>query len=166
MAPAGQVTVRLRRGVLQSGGSVEPHPDRQEETVHVERIQGLHQQGQCHHHRRRPGDGPVLPEDRRCRAERRINPLIAGIVGESNFTNIGLNLGDPPEPGQGAAGGDKDISIGLVIDAAISFVAVAFFLFLIIKAYNKYAAAPAAETPAGPTEIDLLTEIRDSLSSR
>jgi len=95
-----------------------------------------------------------------------INPLIAGIVGESNFTNIGFNLGDPPEPGQGAAGGDKDISIGLVIDAAISFVAVAFFLFLIIKAYNKYAAAPAAETPAGPTEIDLLTEIRDSLSSR
>jgi len=29
-----------------------------------------------------------------------INPLIAGIVGESNFANIGFNLGDPPEPGQ------------------------------------------------------------------
>lgn len=95
-----------------------------------------------------------------------INPLIASILGESNFTNIGFNIGDPPEPGQGAGGGDKDISIGLIIDAAISFIAVAFFLFLIIKAYNNYAAAPEAETPAGPTEIDLLTEIRDALTSR
>lgn len=95
-----------------------------------------------------------------------INPLIAAILGESNFTNIGFNIGDAPAPGEGAGGGAKDISIGLVIDAAISFVAVAFFLFLVIKAYNKYASAPTAEEPAGPTEIDLLTEIRDSLAQR
>lgn len=95
-----------------------------------------------------------------------INPLIAALFGATNNTNIGFNIGDPPVPGEGAGGGNKDVSIGLIIDAAISFVAVAFFLFLIIKAYNKYAAAPEAETPAGPTEIDLLTDIRNELARR
>lgn len=95
-----------------------------------------------------------------------INPLIAALFGATNNTNIGFNLGDPPAPGEGAGGGNKDVSIGLIVDAAVSFVAVAFFLFLIIKAYNRYAAAPEAETPAGPTEIDLLTDIRNELTRR
>ena len=95
-----------------------------------------------------------------------INPLIAAIVGEDNFTDIGFDIGDPPAPGAGAGGGNKDVSVGLIIDAAISFLAVAFFLFLVIKAYNKYAAAPEGQEPAGPTEIDLLTQIRDELARR
>lgn len=95
-----------------------------------------------------------------------INPLIAAIVGESNFTNIGFNIGDPPPPGEGAGGGDKDISIGLVIDAAISFVVVALFLFLVVRAYNRYMVKEAAEEPAGPTEVELLTQIRDQLAQR
>ena len=55
-----------------------------------------------------------------------INPIIAAIFGKSNFTEIGFDIGD------------ARISIGLVIDAVISFVAVAFFLYLVIKAYNRY----------------------------
>lgn len=93
-----------------------------------------------------------------------INPLIAAIFGENNFTNIGFNIGDAPVQGEGAGGGDKDVSIGLIIDAAISFIAVAFFLFLVVKTYNRYVTAP--DTDSGPTEIDLLTEIRDSLANR
>lgn len=81
-----------------------------------------------------------------------INPIIAAIFGESNFVNIGFDLGD------------ARISIGLVLDAAISFVAVAFILFMLIKAYNKVQAP--AEEDSGPTEVDLLTEIRDSLKTR
>ena len=80
-----------------------------------------------------------------------INPIIAAIFGESNFTNIGFDIGD------------ARISIGLVIDAVISFIAVAFILFLIIKAYNKWT---GPKEPGGPTEIELLTEIRDALRSR
>lgn len=80
-----------------------------------------------------------------------INPIIAAIFGESSFTDIGFDIGD------------ARISIGLVIDAAISFIAVAFILFLIIKAYNKW---KGPEEPGGPTEIELLTEIRDALRSR
>ncbi len=84
-----------------------------------------------------------------------INPIIAAIFGESNFANIGFYLGDE---------GDPFVSIGLVIDAVISFVVVAFILFLMIKAYNNWK-QPEVEDSA-PTEIDLLTEIRDSLRIR
>jgi large conductance mechanosensitive channel len=82
-----------------------------------------------------------------------INPIIAAIFGKTNFTEIGFGIRD------------ARISIGLVIDAAISFVAVAFILFLLIKAYNQWK-GPEAEEDAGPSEIDLLTEIRDSLRNR
>lgn len=81
-----------------------------------------------------------------------INPLVAAIFGESNFTDVGFYVRD------------ARISIGLVIDAAISFVLVAFILFLIVKAYNKYVAAP--EAAAGPTEVELLAQIRDELAAR
>jgi large conductance mechanosensitive channel len=91
-----------------------------------------------------------------------INPLIAAIFGENNFTDIGFNIGDAPPEGEGAAGSNHDISIGLIIDAAISFIAVAFFLFLVVKAYNTYLVKPREEEVA-LTEIELLTEIRDEL---
>jgi len=81
-----------------------------------------------------------------------VNPIIAAIFGESSFTNIGFDVGD------------ARISIGLVIDAAISFVVVAFILFLMVKAYNNMKAPD--DEDAGPSEVDLLTEIRDSLRNR
>lgn len=52
--------------------------------------------------------------------------------------------------------------IGSVLTAIVQFVIVAFVLFLILKAYNKM--RPPAE--AGPTEVELLTEIRDALRNR
>ena len=39
----------------------------------------------------------------------------------------------------------------------------AFVLFLVVKAYNR---VQETEEEAGPTEIELLTEIRDSLRAR
>ena len=95
-----------------------------------------------------------------------INPVIAAIFGEDNFTNIGFNIGDAPPPGEGAGGGNKDISIGLIIDAALSFVVVAFFLFLTVRLYERYIAKPGPGEEPAPTDNDLLTEIRDILASR
>jgi large conductance mechanosensitive channel len=77
-----------------------------------------------------------------------INPIIAAIFGKSNFQQIGFDIGD------------ARISIGLVIDAAISFVVVAFVLYLIVKAYNKM---KSGDDDAAPTQVELLTEIRDQL---
>lgn len=81
-----------------------------------------------------------------------INPIIAAIFGESNFAEIGFDIGD------------ARISIGLVIDAAISFVVVAFVLFLIVKAYNDM--VKKDEGPAAPTEVELLAQIRDLLQAQ
>ena len=81
-----------------------------------------------------------------------INPIIAAIFGESNFRDIGFDVGD------------ARISIGLVIDAAISFVVVALILFLLVKAYNRFKSDEKDD--AGPSELDVLTEIRDELRRR
>ena len=42
---------------------------------------------------------------------------------------------------------------------------IAFVVFLLVKAYNK-ANKPAPAEEAGPSEVDLLTEIRDALAGR
>ena len=82
-----------------------------------------------------------------------INPIIAAIFGKSTFTDIGFDIGE------------ARISIGLVIDAVISFVAVAFILFLIVQAYNRM--RPAGQPDSSPAaEVALLTEIRDLLAQR
>jgi large conductance mechanosensitive channel len=80
-----------------------------------------------------------------------IYPIIAAIFGKPSLGDIGFDIGD------------SRISIGLVIDAVIMFVIVAFVLFLIVKAYNKYVAKPDV---VAATEIDLLTDIRDELRRR
>jgi large conductance mechanosensitive channel len=81
-----------------------------------------------------------------------INPVIAAIFGEPDYRNIGFDLGD------------SRVRIGLVIDATITFVAVAFILFLIVKAYNAWKRDD--EEDDAPSEVDLLVEIRDSLRNR
>jgi large conductance mechanosensitive channel len=83
-----------------------------------------------------------------------INPIIAAIFGKTSYEEIGFDIGE------------ARISIGLVIDALISFLAVAFFLFLVVRLYDKYVAKPAPGEEPAPTDNDLLTEIRDILASR
>ena len=70
-----------------------------------------------------------------------IMPIVSAIVGEESFEDIGFGIGD------------TFISIGLVIQAVIMFLIVAFVLFLIVKAYNSYVAKPQEE---GPSELDTL----------
>ena len=60
--------------------------------------------------------------------------------------------------------GDAQIRYGAFTTVLIDFLIVAFVLFLIVKAANRLTSEEEAE--AGPTEIELLTEIRDSLKSR
>jgi large conductance mechanosensitive channel len=56
------------------------------------------------------------------------------------------------------------IHIGTFITAFVNFVIIAFVLFLVVKAYNRF--QKKEEVAAGPTEIELLTEIRDALRTR
>jgi large conductance mechanosensitive channel len=75
-------------------------------------------------------------------------PLIAAVFGKSDITSVTFQIGD------------GIIRIGFVIDAIITFVMTAFVLFLVVKAYDR--AFPKDEA-AGPTEVELLTDIRDEL---
>jgi large conductance mechanosensitive channel len=81
-----------------------------------------------------------------------IMQLIAGIFGQPSFDSITITVGD------------ADLFVGTVITALVTFLIVAFVCFLIIKAYNALRASAADDE--GPSEIDLLTEIRDELRSR
>jgi large conductance mechanosensitive channel len=61
------------------------------------------------------------------------------------------------------------VKIGLFLSSVISFLLVAWVLFLVVKAVNAakkkdMPAEPAA--PAGPTQEQLLTEIRDLLKEQ
>ncbi len=60
------------------------------------------------------------------------------------------------------------IKYGNFLSAGISFVIVAFALFLVIKAINKLKknAPVVEEAPAGPSQEELLAEIRDLLKKQ
>ena len=60
------------------------------------------------------------------------------------------------------------IKYGNFVSAAISFAIVAFALFVMIKGINKLKKVeePAPEAPAGPTQEQLLAEIRDLLKKQ
>ena len=77
-------------------------------------------------------------------------PIVAAIFGEPDFNGIGIDIGD------------ARLGIGFIITAIISFLSIAFVLFLLVKAYNR--ATNKQDEEAGPSEVDLLTEIRDSLA--
>jgi large conductance mechanosensitive channel len=58
------------------------------------------------------------------------------------------------------------ITYGNVIQAIIYFVIVAFFIFLVLRAYERtkdQKDAPKVAAPKGPSQEQLLTEIRDEL---
>ncbi|MEZ5228274.1 MAG: large conductance mechanosensitive channel protein MscL [Acidimicrobiales bacterium] len=79
-----------------------------------------------------------------------IMPIIAAIFGQPNFDNIGFNLGD------------SRVYVGAWISTIVSFLMIAAVIFFLVKAYNAMN-KPAPEEEAGPSEVDLLIEIRDAL---
>lgn len=58
---------------------------------------------------------------------------------------------------------ENAIKYGAWLNSIINLVLVGFVMFLLVKAYNKTKKPVEAPAPAGPSETDLLTEIRDLL---
>jgi large conductance mechanosensitive channel len=58
------------------------------------------------------------------------------------------------------AAGANVLAWGSLVTAAINFLILAFVIFMIVRQANKMMPPPVA---AGPTDVDLLTEIRDEL---
>jgi large conductance mechanosensitive channel len=98
-----------------------------------------------------------------------VNPIIGVITGGIDFSNLFLNLGEGDYASLSAAqaAGAPTVNYGLFINAIISFLIVAFVLFIVIKHVNKLknmAMEPEEEEAPEPSdEVKLLTEIRDAL---
>jgi large conductance mechanosensitive channel len=97
-----------------------------------------------------------------------IMPLIGFITGGGvDFTNKFLVLSGGEKVTDGMtlaaakAAGANVMALGSFVTAIINFVLLAFVVFLLVRQANKLLTPPAA--PAGPTEVELLAEIRDSL---
>lgn len=100
-----------------------------------------------------------------------IMPLIGVITGGVDFSQKFISLdGNSYETLDAAKEAEAAvITYGNVIQAIIYFIIVAFFIFLVLRAYEKTKtkkAAPAVTTPKGPTQEELLTEIRDELKKQ
>jgi large conductance mechanosensitive channel len=103
-----------------------------------------------------------------------INPIIGLIIGGIDFTNMYVVLKGTVTSGTGLQAardaGAAVFAYGSFITAIINFLIIAFVVFLLVKSVNKVkdaairkeaAAAPAA--PTGPSELDVLMQIRDAL---
>ncbi len=92
-----------------------------------------------------------------------INPLIGLVTGGVDFSSHVLRIGE----GEHAA----TFRWGAFITSVINFMIIAWVVFLLVKAVNRLrAAVPVAEktpdTPKGPTQEEVLIEIRDLLRDR
>lgn len=88
-----------------------------------------------------------------------INPLIGLFVGGLDFSGLSFGVGD------------AQFMYGNFITAMINFLIIAWVVFLLVKAVNRLKDSVSkkeevAEAPAGPTQEELLTEIRDALKAR
>jgi len=105
-----------------------------------------------------------------------INPIIGVITGGLDFSNLFVNLGEGEYASLAAAreAGAPVFAYGSFITAVINFLIIAFVVFMLVKTVNrirgaaikKEEAAAAAAPPPGPTQEQLLMEIRDALKAR
>jgi large conductance mechanosensitive channel len=99
-----------------------------------------------------------------------IMPVIGALFGGLDFSNHFLPLAAVPagtEPTLAAmkAANVPVFAYGSFVTAVIKFLILAFVIFLIVRQANRFLARdkPQEAAPAGPSEIELLTEIRDTL---
>ncbi len=95
-----------------------------------------------------------------------IMPVISAVAGDTDFSNKYMVLSGEVAAGTtlaaAKAAGANVLAWGSFITAIINFLILAFVIFLIVRQANKMMKQPAPAA-AGPSEVDLLTEIRDSL---
>ncbi len=101
-----------------------------------------------------------------------INPIIGLVSGGVDFTNNYVTLAGEVAEGTSLEAareaGANVFAWGSFVMAVINFLIIAFVVFMLVRYVNKVKAmaeGPAEEeAPAGPSEVDLLTEIRDQLA--
>lgn len=87
-------------------------------------------------------------------------PLVGLVTGNVDFNTLVFKFGE----GETSA----VLKYGTFIQNVVDFLIVAICIFCFIKAINKFKKKeePAPEAPAGPTQEELLAEIRDLLKKK
>ena len=100
-------------------------------------------------------------------------PVISLATGGIDFTNLFINLGEGSYStlAQAQEAGASVFAYGSFIQNVVDFLIVAFCIFLMLKGINKLnrkkeEPAPEPEAPKGPTQEELLAEIRDLLKQK
>ncbi|HLV13601.1 MAG TPA: large-conductance mechanosensitive channel protein MscL [Xanthomarina sp.] len=96
-----------------------------------------------------------------------VSPLI-GLIFQADFKDLKYVITEGVVNDAGEVAGEVAVLYGDFLTNVIDFVIVAFVMFMVIKGVNKMKKkeedAPAA--PAGPSQEDLLAEIRDLLKKQ
>jgi len=100
-----------------------------------------------------------------------VNPIVGLFLGGFDFSSLFVVLGAGEYATLAAAeeAGAAVFAYGRFIMAVLNFLIIGFVVFMLVKAVNAFdrkaeeAPAPEPEPDPGPTEIGLLTEIRDAL---
>lgn len=102
-----------------------------------------------------------------------INPLIGIFTGGTDFSNlfIAMSTEDFASVAAAEAAGVAVFRYGSFITAIINFLIIAWVVFLLVKAMNSLRSMvntteKDTDAPAGPTQEEVLIEIRDLLKNR
>jgi large conductance mechanosensitive channel len=102
-------------------------------------------------------------------------PIVGKIFGGLDFSSHFVLLGPVPADYHGSMtdyaalkkAGAPVLGWGTFVTEVVSFLILAFIIFLMIRWANKLMRTPpVVETETGPTEVELLAEIRDELKRR
>ncbi len=104
-----------------------------------------------------------------------INPIIGLIIGGVDFSNLyWVMSGSVPEGAGIQTAKDSGAAVfayGSFITAILNFLIIAFVVFLLVKAVNRIKESAMRKgqevpsSPTGPTQEELLTDIRNLLAS-
>ncbi len=95
-----------------------------------------------------------------------IMPPIGLLLGGVDFRDLKLTLKEAVDASEGVeAIAEVAINYGVFIQTVIDFTIIGFCIFIVLKAYEKTKKKeiPAPAAPKGPSQEELLAEIRDLL---
>lgn len=100
-----------------------------------------------------------------------IMPVIGVLTGGVNFSDHKWIIQQAVANGEEIITPEVAVTWGAFVQTIIDFIIIAFCIFIAIKFMNKLKRAPepvpeAPAAPAGPSETELLTEIRDLLKEK
>ncbi|WP_299533390.1 large conductance mechanosensitive channel protein MscL [Ulvibacterium sp.] len=94
-------------------------------------------------------------------------PIVGHFAGGMDFADMKVILSEAVIAADGTVEKPESaIRYGAWINTIINLIIVGFVLFMIVRSYNKVRAPKPKPAPSGPTQEELLAEIRDLLKKQ